>query len=308
MDTIIPEIAEAMWHVLGEVATYAGRVSGFIKRKRKLTGASFVQTLVFGYLAEPNATTAEIRQAAATLDIDITRQGLDQRFGQASARCLELVLQAAVEQVFQAAPVGVDLLKRFTAVHLVDSSTIVLPDSLGEVWAGCGGSSATNTQAAVKISVNLDLLTGRLDGPLLQAGRTPDRQALAQHEALEAGSVLIADLAYFSLTDFAAMTAAKRYFLSHLKARTKLFTSTGEALDIVAWLAAATCAEIDCDIQLGQAQHLACRLIAVRVPPEVAAERRQRLEAEAREKGQAVSQERLDLVHWTIFVTNVPRH
>ena len=154
MKSIIPEIAEAMWNVLTVEATYAGHASGFIKRKRKLTGASFVQSLVFGYLAKPSATSDEIRQAAATLGVEITRQGLDKRFSLESANCMELVLQAAVHQVFKAAPVDVDILKRFSAVHLVDSSTIVLPNSLSDVWPGCGGSSETNTQASVKVCVD----------------------------------------------------------------------------------------------------------------------------------------------------------
>ena len=306
MDTIIPEIAEAMRHVLIEAANDAGRASGFIKRKRKLTGASFVQSLVFGYLAKPTATTDEMRQAAATLGVAITRQGLDKRFGRASANCLERVLAAAVQQVIQAGAVDVDLLKRFKGVHLVDSSTIVLPDSLRAVWPGCGGNRETNTQAAVKICVDLDLVTGVLEGPILQAGRDHDRRALPKQRDLGTGSLRIADLAYFSLDDFAQMQHEKRYYLTHLKVRTSLFTAEGVPLDLVAWLAEETADEIDWEIRLGREQPLDCRLIAVRVPDEVAEERRQRLNEEARQKGQAVSQERLALIHWTIYVTNVP--
>lgn len=307
MKSIIPEIAEAMWNVLTVEATYAGHTSGFIKRKRKLTGASFVQSLVFGWLAKPSATTDEMRQAAATVGVQITRQGLDKRFGPASAKCMERVLEAAVQQVFKAESVNVDILKRFNGVHLVDSSTIVLPDSLRDVWQGCGGRNETNTQSSVKACVDIDLLTGALDGPILQAGREHDRQALSKHRDLEAGSLLIRDLAYFKIDEFIQIEYEKRYFLSRLKAKTKLFTADGEPLDLVAFLTDTTQAEIDCDIQLGQKQRLACRLIAARVPDEVAQQRRKRLHEEARKKGQAVSQERLALIHWTIYVTNVPR-
>ena len=307
MNPIIPEIAEAMWKVLTVEASHAGRESGFIKRKRKLTGASFVQSLVFGYLAKPSATTDEIRQAAATLGVEITRQGLDKRYSLESVNCMEMVLARAVQQVFKAAPVAVDILKRFNGVHLVDSSTIVLPNSLSDIWQGCGGKSETNTQSSVKICVDIDLLTGALDGPIMQSGREHDRQALSKHRSLPIGSLLIADLAYFKIDEFVQIEAEKRYYLSRLKARTKLFTSGGEPLDLVTFLTELSEDEIDCDIQLGQKHRLDCRLIAVRVPDEVAKERRKRLYEEARKKTQAVSQERLALIHWTIYVTNVAR-
>ena len=48
---------------------------------------------------------------------------------------------------------------------------------------------------------------------------------------------------------------------------------------------------------------MSCRLIAVRVPAQVTAERRRRA---ARKKGQTVSRVSLQLAAWTIFVTNVP--
>lgn len=306
MDPIIPEISEAMWQILTVEAIYAGRESGLIKRKRKLTGASFVQSLVFGYLAKPTATTDELRQAASALGVEITRQGIDKRFGPESARCLEMVLQAGVRQMFKADPVDVALLKRFSAVRLVDSSRVTLPDSLSEIWQGCGGNSESNTQSSVKISVDIDLLTGALDGPILQSGRDHDRQALSKHQELTKGSLVIRDLAYFSLGDFEQIEAEKRYYLSRLKAKTRLFTVDGEPLDIVAYLNKTAANEIDDEIQLGATHQLTSRLIAVRVPDEIAQQRRERLEEDARKKGQPVSQERLALIHWTIYVTNVP--
>src|SRR5262249_60273548 len=53
-------------------------------------------------------------------------------------------------------------------------------------------------------------------------------------------------------------------------------------------------------------QRLTARLLAVRVPQDVAETRRRRLRAAARDKGRQVSATRLALAAWTIFVTNVP--
>ncbi len=61
---------------------------------------------------------------------------------------------------------------------------------------------------------------------------------------------------------------------------------------------------VDMPVVLGEKERLSCRLIAVRVPPEVAARRRQQAREKARDHGRQASQEYLDLLEWTIFVTN----
>lgn len=63
---------------------------------------------------------------------------------------------------------------------------------------------------------------------------------------------------------------------------------------------------VDLPVTLGLHQRVAARLVAVRVSPEVANQRRCRLHADARRRGHAVSAERLRLADWTLLVTNVP--
>jgi len=82
--------------------------------------------------------------------------------------------------------------------------------------------------------------------------------------------------------------------------------AVGARLDLVRWLRGQDLGPVDLPVQLGVEQRLPARLLAVRVPLAVAAERRRRLHAEARKKGQTVSQARLQGADWTILVTNVP--
>ena len=53
---------------------------------------------------------------------------------------------------------------RFSAVVVEDSSSVLLPTELAEVWLGCGGSAGTSA-AAVKLFVRWDVLGGTLAGP-----------------------------------------------------------------------------------------------------------------------------------------------
>ena len=166
-----------MQEVLTTTADAAARASRFVQRTSPLGGASFTQTLVFGFLANPNSALEELTQTAATLGVEVSPQALDQRFTESAALCLERVLSTAITRVVAAAPVAIPILERFTAVYLQDSSTIVLPDALAAVWQGCGGSQPEHTAAAVKLQVRVDLRTGRLEGPQLQDGRASDHAA-----------------------------------------------------------------------------------------------------------------------------------
>lgn len=59
-------------------------------------------------------------------------------------------------------------------------------------------------------------------------------------------------------------------------------------------------------ISPGSAERLPCRLIAVRVPQELANRRRQAAYERAQKHGRAPTQEHLDWCEWTVFVTNCP--
>lgn len=308
----IERVAATMQTVLGATAETAARATEWVKRRGKLSGAQWVQTLVFGWLANPDASLGELSQMAASLGVPITPQGLDQRFTPAAAACLEAVLAAAVTEVVTADPVALPVLARFPAVYVQDSTTIALPDALQGEWRGCdggvatGATGATGTAAAVKAQVRLDLCRGTLHGPILEDGRTADQRLAPAPADLPAGAVLIQDLGYFAVPALAAADALGRCWLTRLKVNTAVCEAAGRRWDLGALLAAQTHSAVDLPVRLGATQRLACRLLAVRVPPAVAAERRRKLKAAARAKGRPVSAARLAVADWTILVTNLP--
>ena len=61
---------------------------------------------------------------------------------------------------------------------------------------------------------------------------------------------------------------------------------------------------IDVSVLLGVSHRLPCRLIALRVPQEVADRRRQKAYVKAQKHGRVPSREYLEWQDWTIFVTN----
>src|SRR4029453_8983936 len=129
--TIIEQVAAAMQDVLITIAQRLARETGFVQRESKLNGASFVQTLVFTYLADPDASLDELTQTAAALDVDITAAALTQRFTPAAAIFLERVLAVAIKRVLAADPLAIPILEQFAGGYIEDRTIIVFPPALG---------------------------------------------------------------------------------------------------------------------------------------------------------------------------------
>ncbi len=174
METI-PTVARALPTVLTATAERAARTSGGVPRVREVTGATRVQTLVFGWRAHPDATVAPVCQTAAVVGVTLTPQGLAHRVTRAAPACLKQVWEAEVGQAVATDPVALPLVERFAAVFVQDSTTITLPAALADSWRGCGHATGQGA-AALKAHVRLDLRRGALAALTLTAGRTNDRR------------------------------------------------------------------------------------------------------------------------------------
>ena len=287
--------------MLWEEADRAGYEEGFIKRRRNLSGSSFVQTLVMGYWGNPQATTNDLNQAAGVVGVQISRQGLAQRYSPAAAAVLRRVLEASVERMVSANPVNLPVLRRFSAVRITDSSTITLPQELTTVWSGCGEACS-----GLKISVDWDLRRGHIDGPHLADARRHDQKLVGEHQAVQAGEVVLRDLGYFNLETFAHVESQGAYWLSYCKQGTVMTTPEGRLVNELKVLPKKVGASLDMAIYLGKQERLATRLVAVRLSAALVRKRRKHLREIARRKQQPVSERALKLADWLIVVTNIP--
>ena len=301
----IAHVSEAMQSVLTTVADTAARTSGFVQRASKCTGALFTQTLVLGFLSNPAATREELAQTAATLGLSISPQALDQRLTETAAECLLTVLDHAAATFLAANPVAIPLLERFNGVYIQDSTLIDLPTTLAHIWRG-SGNQHTDTAARLKLSVRLNLTTGALLGPHPDHGLTSDRTIALQDAPIPAGALRIADLGFFELDVLHAIGQADGYWLTRPQVTTVMSDQQGQRLDLPSFLARQEAASVDVPIHLGARARLPCRLLAQRVPQEVADQRRRRIRAEAKRRGRTPNATQLLLADWTILVTNVP--
>jgi hypothetical protein len=306
MATSVEEIASSLQEVFLVTADEAARPTRFVRRQSKLTGSLFAQALTFGWLDNPQATLEELAQVLASLHVPISPQALDQRFTPQAANFLLVLLQDAVSRVVTSEPAAVPILQRFTGVCLLDSTWLSLPNCLASVWQGCGSPYAHGSRAGVKWQVRLNLLNGQLTGPFPEPGRASDQSSCLQHAVLPPGTLRLADLGYFCLAHFAELSRQGVYWLSRLEHGTKVFDAAGQKWSLADFLRQQSKDRVDVAAEIGVAERVPCRLIAVRVPPQVVAQRRQRLEKKAVKKGHRRDPQRWALAAWTVFVTNVP--
>jgi hypothetical protein len=302
--TTIPQVARAMRAILTTTAAEAGRTTRFVPRTSPLNGATFSQTLVFGLLGNPQAPLEELTQTAAALGVEISPQALDQRFTASAAACLPQGRVTAIARGITAEPVAIPLRERFTAGYGQDSATIVWPEVCAAQWHGCGGSTSARASAALKLQARLEMCTGRLDGQL-QEGRASDRAAVLPGP-LPAGALRLAALGYWRLEACAALAQHTVCWLSRLQMQTAVYDATGARQALLTLVESQPTDTVERAVALGERQRLAARLVAVRVPQDVAETRRRRLRKAARDKGRQGSATRLALAAWTVCVTNVP--
>ena len=300
----LSRMEEQISYVMGERARILGRETGCIQRERKFDGADLLQVLVFGWLAHPKSSLEQLASTAALRDVLVSDTAIHKRFTEPCAHFLHAVLEELTGIVVQAdQEVPIPLLRRFSHVIIEDSSSIALPDELSEQWRGCGGHCGQE-QAAVKIHVRFELKRGQLWGPSLTDGRASDRSSPFNEVDLPAGSLYVADLGYFNLDRIVARRKAHSYTLTRPQSSTAFFTQAGKRLDLKTVLPPRVGQIKEMPVLVGVKQRHPMRLLMIRVPDEIAEQRRRRLLSEASRRSEQVSPQALELCKWLLLLTD----
>jgi Transposase DDE domain len=301
---IINKVASLLQSTLGPELDTIGRRTGVIQRKRKFSGASLLKTMVLTVMKSPNATAADFVTTAAQLGVLVTPEAVEKRFTDKLVAHLRKSLEHVLKHALAAEPTVVPLLEKFTAVEIGDSTTVSLPDEYEAEFPGCGGKTGSG-KAAVKLQVAWEIRTGSLSKLVVQPGRHSDAKSVAIDDPVTPGSLTIRDLGYFCLKRFRSIGQQEAYWISRWQQGTTVLDAKGQPVDLLDFLRNQPTGEpVDVSILLGLAERLPCRLIAVRVPQEIANRRRQAAYEKAQKHGRVPTQDHLDWCEWTVFVTN----
>ena len=297
-------MGQALQKIFGETAAEVARETKFVQRESQMTGSKFLQTWVMGFLQHPKASLNMLCQVAQDLGVAITKQGIQKRLTPATIQFLERMFECAKTTFQNEIPIPLELLTQFTAVELVDSSGIALPDSLADEFQGTGGDGP---KAAMKLQTVWEFLRGNLSTVVRQTGCQPDQRFEGHLEHIAPGVLFLCDLGYFVLTSLRDIAAGEAYFVSRLNTQCTLYDpTTQEKYDLLAHLRQSPDDQVELNLLVGLKVKLACRVLAVRLPPDVVEERRRKAKANAYRKGRTLSAEKLAWLAWNVYITNVP--
>ena len=104
--------------------------------------------------------------------IEITIPGLDQRINKEAVSMLMEILQRSMQELSGQERLEIEALKHFTAVFLLDSTQVALPDTMKDLFPGTG---QDGPEASAKIQLSYDNLRGTLSALRFTPGIEPDQ-------------------------------------------------------------------------------------------------------------------------------------
>jgi hypothetical protein len=298
--------AQRLQHFLEQQAEKAGRLSGFVQRKSKMTGACFAQVLIIGWMWKPEATLNELAQTSEDLGVTISAPGLHQRINDRAVTFLRALFAAAIAWFRSTQPLPGQVLNQFSAIHILDSTTITLPAALRKWFASSGTPGA---EAGLKVQLSFDYLRGQMNAVEVTEAKQPDQNcSLDLHAARN--SLHLFDLGYFAFPRFTALVQRGAFFICRFKPETRFYASetAEEPMAWAAFLAQTTEDRVEVYWFMGRKLRLPVRVLFERLPQTMAEERRRKAKAKARNKGRTYSKRFLALLDWSFLITNVPGH
>jgi hypothetical protein len=282
--TTITELSEKLQPLMTRVADRVARETGFIRRERQVTGACFAQTLVFGGLEQPEGTRKQLHQSAMRTGMQVSVQGLDQRFTEKAVVFMRRLLEEGLSEMIES-ETGRGMLPQFKGVYLTDCTQIK--------WAGLG----------IKMAVRLELQQGGLQVYLTDIP-VNDQKTEIIDRYLPAGALHLADLGFFKLKRFSLWNEQGVYWLSRFKLGTVVTTLEGQVLDLKQMLTGEE--PIVRAVKIGKQEPVSAFLVAAPLSGEALTKRQARLKEQARLDQRPLSQRQTDLAHWTIYLSNIP--
>lgn len=283
----------------------SARQCGFLRRKpRKITPLLFVQAAVL--LVSQRAVS--LSRWSALLGViggmSVAKQSLWQRVNTHSVAFLEDILGRVIGERLQGGERPVpEALKSFARVFIQDSTAIKLSAKLAAVFPGARNHHGAKN-GVLKLQAVYELVSQRFVHFSL-SGFTRNDQAAAYDilSLLKPGELVLRDLGYFVIGSFQQIACCGAFFLSRFRLDSKVYDPrTGRELNLLGHLKRQ--GQMDQQVLLGR-QRMAVRLVAVKLPEPVAAQRRRKARSN-RDKRCHPKARSLQLLGWSIFVTNVP--
>ena len=275
---------------------------GFCMRQ---SGKIEVSAVVVHTFIESTKGTVSYNDMAARIEactgVGVSRQAYWERFDETGVLLFQQVLACVIDSKCRARKGFGELVASgaYGRILLQDSTVIQLPANLFGAFSGV--KNATSTVCNARIQCVYDLKAGTFVKFTIDPYSKNDLLATLEID-LHPGDLVLRDRGYFTVESVRQHLAAGAHCIHRYKHNTALFDPrTGNPIQLLAWLRRNR--TLDMQVLVGSTEKLQLRLIAAPIDEETANLRRMKAKKEM--KGHAPSQELLDLMSWSIFLTTL---
>lgn len=265
--------------------------------------------LLLGFLLLYNQGENSLEHWASCIESfsnkSVSKQAVDLRCDERHAQLFETVARRLMRQQVPASGPAEETLAAFGRVLLADSTCFSLHRDLAEAFPS--SYSHSGEAATARLQLTYELKSEQVLSADVGSYRDNDqgysREILP---VIEPGDLLIRDLGYFSLDVFEALAQREAFYVSRLRygvVTTDPVTKT--AINLLERLRNHPGEVLDLEVLVGAEKQLPARLIAKRLPKEVADSRRRKAKAR-RDRRTRYTAHYGEWLGWSIFITNVP--
>lgn len=191
----------------------------------------------------------------------------------------------------------------FNRIIIEDGSVIPLHGSLSAPFKG--SSNQFGDTAALRLRWAFDFRSGETIDAELHHWRENDMSTtfdLLRH--VRPGDLLLRDMGYFCLEALHEIHAAGAWFITRIPEGTGVADLDGKALDIPGLLAKSKKNLHRWEVKVGKSNPVKGRIVAMRIDPAKAAERKRRLRGSCRKHGITPTRKQLAMCEWVVVFTN----
>lgn len=246
-------------------------------------------------------------EASSSHQVDISKQGLDQRMNSHAVGFVHRLLQTQMtNQISESLDVGV--MERFNRVRIKDSTKFDVHKQLQEWLPGFGGCASA---ASACIQYEFDLKSGSVMDLSLTPGNRPDsKDAQEKYADIGQGDLIIRDLGYFCLDVLSEIQQSGAYFISRLNFKAIVYEQIAGVLveldfgKLYRYMERTGIAKMEKQVLIGKEEKMPVRLIIERMPDQIYGQRVRKVKAHNHKKGHQTSTGYAERARFNLFVTN----
>ena len=283
--------------------------AGFIKRSGgKIDGFMFLDILLFTHFNFKELSLNDLSiQLKKRYGVEITKQSVDERFGDEAIVFFKLVL----EKVLNMSILGElgNVFTQYGKVRIKDSTSFQLPENMKNEYPGSGGSGSP---ACIRIQFEYDIKTGKILDLSLHAYTSQDAtNAKDTIDTISSGELVIRDLGYIVLQLLRQIEDKGAFYLNRLHSGTDVYEKNKDNEMVLIDFAKLHkqmkrdgTIRIEKQVYVGSKEKFKTRMIIEVVPQRVYQERLRKAKASSAKRKSTISEKRKATLGLTIFITN----